>query len=227
MQEGGIGAAAAAAAVAAAAAGGDAPGSGRRRHKRPPVWQLITGNLYTHRERKEQDEDDIMICQVGAGGCWRVPGGSGRTAPLPLHATGAAPLLLRLLLRLSRCPCRSASPLPPPAAWPARRLCPAQCKKIWATDQSSVGCGPECLNRMLNIECVEVRPAPGCRRAACWPPPPRSAAPPAARCRVLGGCPLTLLLRCFCPMAGRSTAPAGTAAPTRCSPSASTPSSRW
>lgn len=32
-----------------------------------------------------------------------------------------------------------------------------QCKKIWATDHTSVGCGPECLNRMLNIECVEVR----------------------------------------------------------------------
>jgi hypothetical protein len=67
----------------------------RRPHKRPPVWQLVTSNLYTHRERKEQDEDDIMICQ---------------------------------------------------------------CKKIWATDTATVGCGPECLNRMLNIECVEVRP---------------------------------------------------------------------
>ncbi|KAL4422425.1 hypothetical protein ABPG75_008622 [Micractinium tetrahymenae] len=75
------------AAVATALAGG-AP----RRHRRPPVWQLVTSNLYTHRERKEQDEDDIMICQ---------------------------------------------------------------CKKIWATDTTTVGCGPECLNRMLNIECVE------------------------------------------------------------------------
>lgn len=77
------------------AAAGDAPGSTPpRHHKRPPVWQLITSNLYTHRERKEQDEDDIMICQ---------------------------------------------------------------CKKIWATDGTTVGCGAECLNRMLNIECVEVR----------------------------------------------------------------------
>lgn len=83
-QEGG-GAAAGGAAAAALA-------SVPRRHRRPPVWQLITSNNYTHRERKEQDEDDIMICQ---------------------------------------------------------------CKKVWATDHSSVGCGSECLNRMLNIECVE------------------------------------------------------------------------
>jgi histone-lysine N-methyltransferase SETD2 len=80
-------------AAGGAPADGDAPGSTPRRHKRPPVWQLVTKNLYTHRERKEQDEDDIMICQ---------------------------------------------------------------CKKIWATDTTTVGCGPECLNRMLNIECVEV-----------------------------------------------------------------------
>ena len=57
-----------------------------RRHKRPPVWQLITSNMYTFRERKEQDEDDIMICQVGAGRshellhphmwqCWLHPSG--------------------------------------------------------------------------------------------------------------------------------------------------------
>lgn len=60
----------------------EAPGSTPRRHKRPPVWQQIWSNLYTHRERKEQDEDDIMICQVGAelsvsgGACEsvRVPG---------------------------------------------------------------------------------------------------------------------------------------------------------
>lgn len=76
-------------AAAAAALLGSVP----RHHRRPPVWQLITSNLYTHRERKEQDEDDIMICQ---------------------------------------------------------------CKKIWATDHTTIGCGPECLNRMLNIECVEV-----------------------------------------------------------------------
>ena len=40
---------------------------------------------------------------------------------------------------------------------PAGRPHLLQCKKIWATDHTSVGCGPECLNRMLNIECVEVR----------------------------------------------------------------------
>lgn len=86
---------AAPAAAAAAAAAADVPdGVPRRPHKRPPVWQLVTSNLYTHRERKEQDEDDVMICQ---------------------------------------------------------------CKQIWATDTSTVGCGDGCLNRMLNIECVEVR----------------------------------------------------------------------
>lgn len=51
---------------AAAGGGDDGPGSTPHRHKRPPVWQLITSNMYTFRERKEQDEDDIMICQVGA-----------------------------------------------------------------------------------------------------------------------------------------------------------------
>jgi histone-lysine N-methyltransferase SETD2 len=90
----GGGAAAAQGGVDAAGGGDDGLASTPRRHKRPPVWQLITSNMYTFRERKEQDEDDIMICQ---------------------------------------------------------------CKKVWATDHTSVGCGPECLNRMLNIECVEVR----------------------------------------------------------------------
>eukprot|EP00887_Chlorella_sp_A99_P003835 scaffold11.g3835.t1 len=80
--------AAAAAARAAAAAGGG--GAARHRRKRPPVWQLLQSNIYTNRERKVQDEDDIMICQ---------------------------------------------------------------CKPIWATDTTTVGCGPECLNRMLTIEC--------------------------------------------------------------------------
>lgn len=70
----------------------DAPGSTPRRHKRPPVWQLITSNLYTHRERKEQDEDDIMICQVGGCcccGCLLRHGGGApplrRTSCLALH----------------------------------------------------------------------------------------------------------------------------------------------
>lgn len=56
------------------------------------------------------------------------------------------------------CPQLPLTCLPPcPAACPAALLPDLQCKKIWATDHSSVGCGPECLNRMLNIECVEVR----------------------------------------------------------------------
>ena len=29
----------------------------------PPVWQLVKKNIYLHRERKREDEDDIMICQ--------------------------------------------------------------------------------------------------------------------------------------------------------------------
>ena len=46
----------------------------RRRKKRPAVWQLVTDNIYTHRKRKVQDEDDIMICQCreptyGGEGC--------------------------------------------------------------------------------------------------------------------------------------------------------------
>jgi len=61
-----------------------------RRKKRPAVWQLVKENIYTHRRRKEQDEDDIMICQ-----------------------------------------CRRPT-------------------------DGGVGCGPDCLNRLLNIECVPV-----------------------------------------------------------------------
>lgn len=64
---GGKAAGAAAGGGGAAGGGDDDLGSTPRRHKRPPVWQLITSNMYTFRERKEQDEDDIMICQVGAG----------------------------------------------------------------------------------------------------------------------------------------------------------------
>lgn len=62
-----------------------------RRKKRPAVWQLVKENIYTHRQRKSQDEDDIMICQCRM----RTYGGK--------------------------------------------------------------GCGPDCLNRLLNIECVPVR----------------------------------------------------------------------
>lgn len=57
-----------------------------KQHKRPSVWQLIPNNVYTHRRRKKQHEDDIMMCQ-----------------------------------------------------------CPNWDK-----------CGADCLNRLLNIECVEV-----------------------------------------------------------------------
>jgi AWS domain len=62
----------------------------KRRKKRPAVWQLVRENIYTHRRRKQQDEDDIMICQ-----CRRPQDGG-------------------------------------------------------------VGCGADCLNRLLNIECVPV-----------------------------------------------------------------------
>lgn len=65
-----------------------------RRKKRPAVWQLVRENIYTHRQRKEQDEDDIMICQ-----------------------------------------CRRPT-------------------------DGGAGCGPDCLNRLLNIECVPVSTSP-------------------------------------------------------------------
>lgn len=61
-----------------------------RGKRRPAVWQLIAENLYPHRSRKHQDEDEIMVCQ---------------------------------------------------------------CKPVFGSD--CVGCGEHCLNRMLNIECVE------------------------------------------------------------------------
>jgi AWS domain len=72
----------------------------RRRKKRPAVWQLVRENIYTHRQRKEQDEDDIMICQ-----------------------------------------CRRPT-------------------------DGGVGCGPDCLNRLLNIECVPVSAATWCLQTA-------------------------------------------------------------
>jgi hypothetical protein len=72
----------------------EAKGRPEKVRKRPPVWQLIKHNIYTHRARKQQDEDDIMICQ---------------------------------------------------------------CPRLWGPpDPSVTGCGPNCLNRMLNIECVTV-----------------------------------------------------------------------
>lgn len=41
--------------------GGDRP-SVRPQKLRPVVWQLITENIYTHRQIKVQDEDDVMLC---------------------------------------------------------------------------------------------------------------------------------------------------------------------
>eukprot|EP00884_Botryococcus_braunii_P013408 jgi/Botrbrau1/22068/Bobra.0638s0001.1 len=35
---------------------------GRPPKRRPVVWQLITENIYTHRQVKVQDEDDVMLC---------------------------------------------------------------------------------------------------------------------------------------------------------------------
>lgn len=61
-----------------------------RGKKRPAVWQLVASNLYPHRSRNIQDDDEIMVCQ---------------------------------------CPCVAGT--------------------------SEVACGEHCLNRMLNIECVE------------------------------------------------------------------------
>ncbi len=46
-----------------------------RPHKqKPAVWQHISRNIYTHRQRKVEKEDDIMICTCpqpadGAHGC--------------------------------------------------------------------------------------------------------------------------------------------------------------
>lgn len=58
--------------------------------KLPAVIQLISENYFSHRKRKQQDEDDIMVCHC-----------------------------------------------PPP----------------W---RGGDGCGPNCINRMLCIECTEV-----------------------------------------------------------------------
>ena len=57
----------------------------------PAVWQHVSDNIYRHRDRRKQHEDDIMICNC--------------PTPRPGH----------------------------------------------------LGCGPNCLNRLLNLECVPVR----------------------------------------------------------------------
>ena len=60
----------------------------KTRHKLPAVIGLIRDNVFSHRKRKYQDEDDVMICQ---------------------------------------------------------------CKPVW---RGGDGCGPDCINRLLCIECV-------------------------------------------------------------------------
>ncbi len=70
-----------------------------RRKRIPAVWQVLKDNILTHRKRKVQDEDDIMICH---------------------------------------------------------------CKPTW---RGGDGCGPDCINRMLCIECVSVRHRKAYRRA--------------------------------------------------------------
>lgn len=59
---------------------------------RPSIWHHVTENIYTHRKRKQQDDDDVMICQ---------------------------------------------------------------CPQKFFTD-TEPGCGPTCINRMLNTECSPV-----------------------------------------------------------------------
>ena len=64
--------------------------SNQARGRMPVVIQMLKDNVFAHRKRKVQDEDDIMICQ---------------------------------------------------------------CKPVW---RGGDGCGPDCINRMLAIECVPV-----------------------------------------------------------------------
>ena len=71
------------------ASAGGGPSAAPPGAKLPAVWQLISDNIFSHRKRKVQDEDDVMVCQC-----------------------------------------------PPP----------------W---RGGDGCGPNCLNRMLCIECTE------------------------------------------------------------------------
>lgn len=46
-----------------------------RRRKLPAVWQLLSDNIYAHRRRKRQAEDDVMICQCEPP--WRTGGAKG------------------------------------------------------------------------------------------------------------------------------------------------------
>ena len=64
--------------------------SNKARGRLPAVIGLIRDNVFSHRKRKYQDEDDVMICQ---------------------------------------------------------------CKPTW---RGGDGCGPDCINRLLCIECVPV-----------------------------------------------------------------------
>lgn len=62
----------------------------RLRGKVPTVVQVVNENMFAHRKRRLQDDDDVMICQ---------------------------------------------------------------CRPVW---RGGDGCGPDCINRLLCIECVPV-----------------------------------------------------------------------
>lgn len=49
--------------VRGADGGGDGAQVMKRKRKRPTIWQCVKKNIYTHRRRKTQRGDDVMICQ--------------------------------------------------------------------------------------------------------------------------------------------------------------------
>ena len=67
-------------------------------HKqKPAVWQQISANIFTHREKKTQHEDDIMICACpkpanGKPGCG--PHCLNRQLNIECHPVSAQPALL-------------------------------------------------------------------------------------------------------------------------------------
>lgn len=147
-----------------------------KRRRMPAIWQLIPNNILTHRKRKVQDDDDVMICQ---------------------------------------------------------------CKPTW---RGGDGCGPDCINRMLCIECVDVSTgavggeaqalaavvgssssSEHTRLSACMPA--RAHAPPHAAHAPHGGLPHHPQPAHDLPR--RPSAPARTSAPTRSSRRSSTPKSTW
>ena len=132
----------------------------RRRKKRPAVWELVTDNIYTHRKRKVRPTlaRSLLIALTPTiylvSSCW--------TSCLAGHYSCRAQLEPRALLQSARLHRRAFTQESASVSRPTLRaqvqdeddIMICQCREPTFGGE---GCGPNCLNYMLNIECVPVR----------------------------------------------------------------------